>query len=414
MNQEQRTNKKFFNNMGLKLLALVCSFGIWFVVMNIEDGVISRTITDIPVEMLNGESILENGNLYNITDGENVDVIVKGPRSTVENLDVPNFTATADLSHLSVTNSTTIEVSLNNTVASTKAKKVTITPIDQYVTLSIEQEDEKSIPVRVITTGTPDSDYAAGSAIPTPNMVTVSGPASVLSNIVEARAVVNITGASSDVESTVSLGCIDGYGTAIEKDNITLSSTDVTVNIPIYETKEIPVNISTAGSVHEGFGIRAINFEPSSITIAGESEILESIESVEVSDVVVTDATSNIEKNIDIMGYLPSDVFVPEGSVSEIAVNVEIAEKSETEISIASSDIHIDDADDSLKYEITEQGSIKIKVQGFEEDIADIEANTLGSRISVKDLEPGEYELQISFAESDKFSIKDTYLILQS
>ena len=96
--------KNIFDNIGLKLLALLIAFLMWFVVMNYEDGVITKTISGIPVEMINGESIIANGNLYNVTDGETVEVIVRGPRSIVENLEANDFVASADLSHLSVTN----------------------------------------------------------------------------------------------------------------------------------------------------------------------------------------------------------------------------------------------------------------------------------------------------------------------
>ena len=55
-----------FDNFHFKLLALMIAFLMWFIVMNMEDSIVSKTISDIPVEMINGESILENGNLYNV------------------------------------------------------------------------------------------------------------------------------------------------------------------------------------------------------------------------------------------------------------------------------------------------------------------------------------------------------------
>ena len=93
------------------------------------------------------------------------------------------------------------------------------------MTLSIEEEVEKSVPVRVITTGEVAEGYALGAGVSTPNMITVKGPESVLSKIVEARAVVDITGADKEVvKKSANVGCIDGYGSAVEKDNITLSA----------------------------------------------------------------------------------------------------------------------------------------------------------------------------------------------
>ena len=407
----KKKKKGIFSNLGLKLIALLAAFVLWFIVMNIEDGVVTRTVLDIPVEMLNGDTILENGYLYNVTDGETVSVIVKGPSSIVENLEVDNFRATADLSKLSVTNSTTVKVELNASVQSSKAKKVTITPINQYVSLSIEEEVEKSIPVRVITSGTVQEGYALGNPVPTPNMVTVSGPESVLSNIVEARAVVDVTGAEGDIEKTVKIGCIDGYGVAIEKDNLTLSENQATINIPVYPTKEIPINVSTAGSVREGYGIRSVNYEPTSIVIAGEAEALKNVDSINITGVLVTDAAENIERNIDIMEYLPADTIIADSSYSEIAVNVVIEAAVEQEVSFSKDDINIIDVDNAYSYEIEEPDMVKVKVKGFADEIADVGVNDLNPRISVAALREGIYELEVGLDSSEKYTIKDGYKV---
>ena len=120
--------KDFFTkNIVLKFLAVVAAIFIWFIVMNVEDYNISKAINDIPVRMQNGNTILDNGMVYDITGGETISITVSGPRSVVENLTASYFVATADLSHLSVTNSTTISV-----VQSTK----TLNGIFYMITLS--------------------------------------------------------------------------------------------------------------------------------------------------------------------------------------------------------------------------------------------------------------------------------------
>lgn len=403
--------KNIFDNIGLKLLALLIAFLMWFVVMNYEDGVVTKTISGIPVEMINGDSIIANGNLYNVTDGESVEIIVRGPRSIVENLEANDFVATADLSHLSVTNSTTIDVITNSNIPNSSAKKLTITPVNQYVTLSIEEESEKSIPVRVITTGDAEEGYAPGSPVPTPNMVTVTGPESVLANIVEARAVVDISGANEDIVKIVNLGCIDGYGSAVQKDNISLSASTVSVNVPIYQTKTVNINVNTAGKLKDGYGIKAINYEPSSIVIAGTPEDLESIDSIDINDVIVTDADANIEKNIDLTNYLSNDIFLADESVSDLAVNVEIEAMKELDITVAKNKIRIIGGNPDYNYDIVSPDNIKVKLNGFEEDISGLSIDDINPRINVKDLNIGENEITVDFDTKDIYEIKDSYSV---
>ncbi len=404
---------KIFENIWLKLLALFAAFTMWFIVMNIQDSIITRTISDIDVEMLNGEVIYESGYLYNVTNGEEVSVVVKGPRSVIENLEPENFTATADLSQLSVTNSTTIDVVINSSVSASDASNISITPINKYVTLSIEEEMEKSIPVKVITTGSVKGGYQLGNPVPTPNMITVSGPESVLDTIVEARAVVNLTGnEETEIVQSVSIGCTDGYGSAVDKDNITLSTSNASVSIPVYNTKEVPVNVMTAGNVASGFGVREVNFEPSFVIVAGDEETLAAFESVQIKDILITDATENIEKNVDVSDYLPDGLFLADSSDKEIAVNVSVEATSEREINMPVSNIVIDNKSEDYEYTIPANEYTKIKISGFDEDIENVTIDELNPHVDVKDLGKGDHARQITFTEGEKFKINGTYSVV--
>ena len=407
----ERKKSKIYDHLGLKFLALVISTFVWFVVMNVEDPTTIKTINGIEVEMQNGDSIIENGNVYDITDGEVISVVVQGPRSLVENLSASNFTATADLSHLSITNSTTIKVVTNSSVRESDAKKLTITPVDEYVTLSIEQEVEKSVPVKVITTGSVAEGYALGTATSTPNMVTVYGPGSVVSNIVEARAVVDVNGSFNEIQTTVGVGCIDGYGAAVEKNNISLSVEQVKVSIPVYQTKEIPINVSTVGNPHEGFGVFAVNYEPSAIVIAGEDDALENVECIDVKDVLITDATDTIEKNINLDEYLPSGVFVANSDASEVAISVDIVPYSEVDITLNKGDIGMEGMADTLDYTIKGPETLKVKITGFEDNIKEVQAKDLGASISLGDKGLGDHEVEVTFKESELYQIKDSYKV---
>jgi YbbR domain-containing protein len=406
----EKKKHKFFQNIGLKFMALAFSVLLWFVVMNIQNPVVSKTITDIPVEMLNINSIVENGSVFDVTNGETVNVVVRGPRSIVENLEAENFDATADLSQLSVTNSTTVEVVPNASVNVKDAKKISISPVNGYVTLSIEEEVEKNIPVKVITTGNVADGYAIGNPSPTPNMITVSGPASVLENIVEARAVVGIDGAAEAITESAKVGCIDGYGTAVEKDNVTLSDKRVSVSIPVYKTKTIPVNINVAGTPREGFAVREINYNPDEITIAGDEEALAKVSSLDINDVIVTDASGTIEKNIAISEYLPADITVAEDT-TEIAVSVSVESTIDKELSVAAAAVTMEGTSSEYEYSLSSAQPIRVKVTGFEDVIGGLKVDDLGPKIDVKGLGEGRHSVQISFKDTENFVITGVYSV---
>ena len=406
----KKSKRNILKSIGNRIGALAIAFVLWFLGMSIQNPAVSKTISGIPVEMLNIDSITENGSVFDVTKGETVDIVVRGPRSIVDNLEAENFDATADLSQLSVTNSTTIEVVPNASVNVKNAKQFSIIPVNGYVTLSIEEEVEKSIPVKVITTGSVADGYAIGNPSPTPNMITVSGPASVLENIVEARAVVGIDGASEEITESAKVGCIDGYGSAVEKENITLSDKRVNVSIPVYKTKTIPVNIKVAGTPREGYAVREINYNPDKITIAGDEEVLAKVSSLDINDIIVTDASGTIEKNIAISEYIPADITVAEDT-TEIAVSVSVEPTIDKELSVAAAAVKMEGQSDDYEYSLSSAQPIRVKLTGFEDIIGNLKVDDLSPKIDVKDLTEGKHSVQITFNESEDFVISGTYFV---
>ncbi len=79
--------KKLTANLGLKILAVLFSVAIWFIVININDPVDKAEFTKIPVEILNEDLITSEGKVYEILDGTNViDVTVWAKRSVLDTL----------------------------------------------------------------------------------------------------------------------------------------------------------------------------------------------------------------------------------------------------------------------------------------------------------------------------------------
>ena len=132
---KDQAKKSLFNHLGLKILSLLLAIIIWMIIMNLDDYSVTKTVRDIPVEEMNGSTIENLGKVYNIVDGDTVDVVVKGPRSLVDPLTAADFTATANLAELSITNTVQIVVKLNDSQLSSR---VQMNPVNPNMNLDIE------------------------------------------------------------------------------------------------------------------------------------------------------------------------------------------------------------------------------------------------------------------------------------
>ena len=51
--------KIIFNNIGLKILALLIAVIVWWVVMNIDDPLVKNTIHGVSVELRNDDDLID-------------------------------------------------------------------------------------------------------------------------------------------------------------------------------------------------------------------------------------------------------------------------------------------------------------------------------------------------------------------
>ena len=65
--EPKKKANKIYSNIGLKLLSVVLGFLVWLLVLNIDDSAVTRTIRDIPVNLVNTDAITSQNQLYTIT-----------------------------------------------------------------------------------------------------------------------------------------------------------------------------------------------------------------------------------------------------------------------------------------------------------------------------------------------------------
>ena len=138
---------KVMNNFGLKVISLVVAFIVWLVIINTTNPTITKTFTDIPVKVINENVITSLNQVYEVVDGDMVDVVVKGKRSFVEELTNDDFSATADLSKLSTVNTAGIQVKLNK---ATK-ENVELDWNNEVLRISLEEKESQQVRVQIDT-----------------------------------------------------------------------------------------------------------------------------------------------------------------------------------------------------------------------------------------------------------------------
>ncbi len=385
----------------LKMLAILLSIIIWLIVMNVEDYTVTKQIKGIPVEQLNGDVIEELDKVYDVTEGETVDIVIKGRRTLVDTLTVDDFVATADLSQMSITNTVQIVVTPKNRSV---ADEISITYVNNTMVLSIEDKITEQLPVTVVTTGDVAEGYALGSCSATPNIVTLEGPRSVVEKVTEVHAVVDVSNQYESFETEVEPLCYDIYGESISNKKVTLDTDMVKVSVPIYSTKEIPINIQPSGTVMDGYVITNINYHPQTIRVAGDEKSLGRLSELKINDIVVSRITESMEVNVQVSDYLPDGIYLADTN-QQIAVSITVEKLEEREFSPTAGDIRLLNQNNDYQYEIVFPEGYSFRLKGLHEDLDGISLDDLAPSLDCAELGLGSHQLLLILTESDAYSI---------
>lgn len=209
------------------LAAVFC----WLYVMQSESPDNSETFTSISVEIIGSGELSSSAGMSVISgNGRVVDVVASGKRSELVKYTSADFRATVDVSDITEAGEHTLEVIIEPPAGIVVQSK---TP----GTIKVETDAKATVivPVSVnIIKLQHDDTVAVGGAYAVPGSVTVSGPASVLEDIVEARIDVSLENKVESTETVIGpLVLVNKDGDTVEHAYITFSPQTAKAVIPV-------------------------------------------------------------------------------------------------------------------------------------------------------------------------------------
>lgn len=383
--------KRVMNNFGLKLLSLGLAVVFWFVIVNSQDPMEKKTFKGIPVKILNQEKVLEREKVLEVLDGDTVDVVVEGRRSVIEQLTEQDFEATADLSEVSFMDTVLVRATVPayaDVTVLNNGENVMKLLFDDYVT--------KKFSFKVNTIGEPTSGYYVGDALPSPNIIRISGAKTVLDKIKEVVLEVDVSGRSVDFVTTAIPVVYDMNGDEISsaKLDIQAETEAVTVNVPILTSKLMRMKVTTTGEPQEGYEVLASNitFQPEVVRVAGTKEDLDKLGYFLEATVDVTGQNGILEKNIQVSSLL-DDALTSLRVVDTqlVAVTVQLTPYEERELDIPVSSIEIRGLTEGLSAEVIQPLNIPVLLRCKSARAPLITVDYLKPHVNLEGLTEGTY-----------------------
>jgi len=143
---------------------------------------------------------------------------------------------------------------------------VQVSPAEIDITL--EQIATKTLDITMLQTGNLPISYEAGEAVLSSETVELLGPQSVVDEVVDVIANVDISNAISSITRIVELHPIDRRGNIV--DGVSMNPTQITVELPVRQLvgyRNVFIKIVTTGTIAQGYHLTGLLVDPPNVTI---------------------------------------------------------------------------------------------------------------------------------------------------
>lgn len=401
-------------NWGLKIASFLCAALLWLVVTNINDPTSTYRVSDVPVVIKNTNLITDRGQIYEVLDGTDmIDMVtVTAPRSIIDSLDKSNIVAEADINDLTSVDTVAIKLSTNKY----NDKLDSIRGNIDSVRLSIEDKQVRSLPLRSVTTGEVREGFMVGSVSSDQNLVRISGPQSIISQVSKAQAEVDISGFANNISTDCDVRLYNEEGEEITTGNIEKSISKVRVSVEILEYKVVPFQCEVTGTPGEGYQFTGdVTFSKSSARVAARSKVLENVDAIRIPQGVldVTGATEDVTVLVDINEYLPDGVsLVEDNFVGRVNVTARIEAEQERAVRIPVGEIRFDGLPAGYQAVVTEPANeCSVTFTGLLADLNELTAQEVSAVVdletwmsaeNLEELSEGSYWMPVTAAVEGK------------
>lgn len=412
--------KSLMNKSTLKILSLLIAILIWVVVKNVQDPMLVKVITRIPVTIVNESYLASKLEVPLLIEGQDtVNVKVKGRESVVKELAREDFTAVADMTQIISMETTPRMVPVKVSCEGLLDSDISVTPGNIQVDIEKQTSVEKIIAVNTGDT-VPDKNYEVGVLKANPEKVTISGPESIVNKIDRVVAMVDVSDRKETrTELDSELKIYDKNQDELSEKQLSYLDLKEIRNNKIKVTAEfwkaqnkISLKAESSGSPKHGYQVSEIKLVPDTISIAGTDEALQKLaeagNTLEIpgSMIDVSGKSSDFEVNIDLTELLPENTKLARDLNSSVIATVKILPYNSQDFELPATQIQTENIPEDMDL-VFGQEKITVRLKGKDEDLKNLKPETVQMKIDLKDYKEGEYTVPVTVTLPGGYELVD-------
>ena len=375
--------KKLYDSRAFwMIVSLLASITLWIYVSSVDKEEITRTFRGVKVE-LEGEDILRDSRELVITDMDTstVTIDLKGPRRIIGSWDADSITAVIDVSSITRSAYTSKQYSVRYPDGTDTSSITESSRSPETINFMVSPLVSKTIQVRGSFDGELAEGYTAEMPVFDPSTIVITGAETYIKNVSYAW----VTFGEDDVDSTYTVETgftlMDEGGMPLSNTGISFSTDVVTATLPVLDLKEVKLDVN----IIEGAGATTANtkvtIEPSTLMLAGDSELLEGMNRIVLDTIDLTDFTSTFSD----VYTIPLDNGLRNiTGATEAKVTIEISGLTTKDFKVS----NISYINNTAGYDATVLSeSLNVKLRGKEEMLSQVKAENIRAVADLADFD---------------------------
>lgn len=323
-------NKKWIS----LLLALLVAIGLWVYVVTVENPEGEDVLYNIPV-FFSGEDLLrEDYDLIIVGDNvttSGVTLTFSGKRTELKKLaeNKNEMNVTIDVTRIRKENTYTYSYSLSDITLPASVASDSVSLVDRApgtISLTVQKIAKRTIPVKVLVDVNLKDGYIHDRVIQDLAELTIEGPEELVTQVKQAQVILERENVDKTLVATLPITLIDKNDIPIDTDEITCDYDEIEVTLPVRMTKDVKLDVNFIDGGGATGNDVTYTIDPPTITLSGDSSVLQTINSIKLSNVDLSSLMSNDEE-------LVYQIPIPEGcsnlsGITEATVKIKIYNKT--------------------------------------------------------------------------------------
>ncbi len=364
------------------IIALIASLSLWVYVISQETEEYKQTFRGVKVELV-GEDILLNSKNMVITDlsTSTVTVEISGPRRIVGTWSPDDLVAQVDVSKLSQSAFTSLQYTIKypDGIDTSGVKTKSKTP--ETVNFMVSAQTKKVIPVVGSFEGNVEEGYTAETPEFEPSTITVFGPESYLKSISRAWVEFGSQNISSTYSVEIGYELQNDEGEACSTTGLSFSEDTVRATLRVLAVKDIPLSVDLIPNAGASSANAKISIEPDSITLAGDTSILDALNRISLATIDLGDFESTFSGEYKI---IYDDGLKNLSGITEARLSIELVGLETRSFSIPRENMACINVTDGYEAEVLSDYLV-VKLRGTAEQLDQIRNENIRAIADLKD-----------------------------